>query len=87
MGKRLIASIGLYQLFTRNYRWPYFHNPAKIILETLCINWERQCDNGELLQVRQRSVGNIEKRNEILMTICVQTINGVIRIKNSTSLK
>ena len=64
-----------------------FHNAAKIISETLCMNWERQCANGGLLQMRQRSVGNIEKRNVIDMTICVQIINGVIPIKNSTSLK
>ena len=70
-----------------NYRWPYFNNAAKINLEILYINWERQCANGELLQVRQRSVGNIEKRNVIKMTICVQTVNGVIRIKNSSSSK
>ena len=30
-------------------------NAAKIISETLCINRERQCTKGELLQVRQRS--------------------------------
>ena len=38
--------------------------------------------NGELLQVQQRSVCNIKKRNVIEMTICVHTINAVIRIKN-----
>ena len=64
-----------------------FSQRSKIILETLCINWERHCANGELLQLQQRSVGNIKKRNMIEMRICVQTINDIIRINNSGSLK
>ena len=44
------------------------------------------CTNWELLQLRQRYVGNIEKRNVIETTSCVQTSKGVIWIKNSTSL-
>ena len=39
------------------------------------------------VQVRERSVGNTEKRDLIDMTICVQTIDGVILTKTSTSLK
>ena len=57
-----------------------------IILETLRKSWERQCTNGELLQVRQRSICDIKKRSVIEITNCVHTINGVIRIKNSTRL-
>ena len=41
---------------------------------------------GELLQVRQRSISDFKKRNIIEVTICVHTINGVIRINNSTRL-
>ena len=51
-----------------------------------CINIISTEINRELLQVRQRSVCNIKNCNVIEMTICVCTINGVIRIKNSTCL-
>ena len=53
----------------------------QIILEMFCVNWERQTANGKLLQLRQRSVGNIEKRDMTEMTICVQIINCASRIK------
>ena len=77
MDKKLIGS---------RSRWPYFHNPVKITSETLCRNWKRQCANGESLQVRQRSICDIKKSNVIEITICVHTINGIIRTKNSTRL-
>ena len=33
-------------------------------------NWERQCANGELLEVQQRSVCHIKKHNVTEMTLC-----------------
>ena len=81
MGKRFIVFIGLSPVVHKqNYTWSYFHNAPKIISETLCIKWERQCADGELLQVQQHSVCNIKKHNVIEMTLCVHTLNGVIRI-------
>ena len=53
-----------------------------MISETLCKNWETQCENRELLPVQQRSVCDIKKRNIIEMTICVHTI----KTKNFTGL-
>ena len=82
LGKKLIASTSLSPVVHKEIidGHVFSQYSKKMISETLCINWERQCGNGELLQVRQRSVNVIE------MTICVYTINGVIRIKNSTCL-
>ena len=71
----LHMSIVSYQ--KRNYRWLYFHNAVKIILETLFINWERQCVKEELLDALCRSVCGITKCNVIEMTICFHTANGV----------
>ena len=56
-----------------------YYNAVKITSETFCKNWKRQCANGELLQVRKRSVGD-------MTTICVHTVNSIIRIKNSARL-
>ena len=60
--------------------WPYFHNTVKIITETLCMNWERQCTKRELLDELRRSVCGITKCNVIEMTTCFHKANGVIRI-------
>ena len=56
-------------------------NVVKIILETLCINWERQYANRELLDALRRTVCGITKCNVIEMTICLHTVNDVSRIK------
>ena len=58
-----------------------FGNQSRNCINIISIEIKR-----ELLQVRQRSVCNIKNCNVIEMTICVDTINGVIRIKNSTCL-
>ena len=65
----------------RTYEWPYFHIAVKIILETLCINWERKCGKRELLDALRQSVCSITKCNVIEMTICFHAVNGVIKIK------
>ena len=70
MGKKLIDI---------NYRWPYFHNAVKSMLETVCTNWERQCAKRKLLDALRRCVCGITKCNVI--EICFPTVNGVIRIK------
>ena len=76
MGKKLIASIGLSTVVYKEFRNGHiFYNVVKIISEIVYNNCERQCANGELLQVRQRSVCDIKKRNVIEMTICVHIIN------------
>ena len=59
----------------------YFHNAVKIILQTLCISWEKQCANREWLDGLRGSVCGITKCNVIEMTICFLTANGVIRMK------
>ena len=64
MGKKLIASIrSVASCSQGSNRWPYFHNAVKFISATVCKNWDRQCANGELLQVRQRSVWGIKSGN------------------------
>ena len=62
-------------------RSPYFHNAVKIISETLCINWERQCAKRKLLYPLRRSVCGTATCNVIEMTICLHTVNGVIMTK------
>ena len=57
----------------------YFHNAVKIISETLCIHWERQCAERELLDALRHTVCDITRCNVIEMTICVHTVNGVIK--------
>ena len=57
-----------------------------VIFSQYIKNYFKQCANRELLQVHQRFVCDIKKRKVIQMTICVHTINGLIRIKNSTRL-
>ena len=49
------------------------------MLETLCINWERQCAKGELLHVRQRSVCDIKKRKAAI-THCDLTATILLKL-------
>ena len=57
------------------------YNAVKIIFETFCINWERQCAKRELLDALRRTVYGITKYNVTEMTICFHTVNGVVKIK------
>ena len=50
-------------------------------METLRINWERQCAERELLDALRRTLCGIPKCNVIEMKISFHTVNGVIRIK------
>ena len=82
MDKTLIALyMSIVSYLKRNYRWPYFHNAVKIISETLCINWERQCAKRELSDALRWSVCGITKCNGIGRTTCFYAVNGLSRIK------
>ena len=51
------------------------------ISKTVCINWERQCAERELLDAVRRAVYSIPKCNVIEMTVRFHTVNGVTKIK------
>ena len=53
-----------------------FTMQQRLFQKLFYVNWERQCAKGELLQVRQCSASDTEKRNLIEVTICVHTISG-----------